>query len=104
MTWIKINKNILDKNVEYWFDATSILQEMIGSCVETAEVLVVEDSVTEEAMDNLDIACRTARTLINEYNKTGALQFNCMTLRIKFAGGDTVSFKNNEFGSISRAL
>lgn len=104
MMEIKINKTILDKNVEYWFDVTNILQEMIGSCIEKAEILVVEDSVNEEAMDNLDIACRTARTLINEYDKTGVLQFNCMTLKIKFTEGDTVSFKNNEFGSISRVL
>ena len=101
---IKINKVISKDGVEYWFDTTDILQSMIGSCIEKSEILVVEDNVNENAAENLDIACRTARTLIREYEKTNALQFNCMTLKIKFFEGDTISFKNNEFGSVSRAF
>lgn len=104
MMEIKINKVIGDKNVEYWFDVTNILQSMIGDCIQKAEILVVEDSEREEALDNLDIACRTANTLIKEFKETGVLQFNCMTLRITFKEGQTVSFSNQTFGSVSKGL
>ena len=104
MTGIKINKVLFENKVEYWFDTTDILQSMIGDCIQKAEILVVEDSEREEALDNLDIACRTANTLIKEFKETGVLQFNCMTLRITFKEGQTVSFTNQTFGSISKGL
>jgi len=102
MTGININKVISKKNVEYWFNVTDILQSMIGECIEKAEILVVEDTANEDAKDNLEIACRTANTILRDYNKYGILQFNCMTLRIKFKEGDTLCFNNSQFGTISK--
>ena len=101
-TGININKVIFKENVEYWFNVTNILQSMIGECIEKAEILVVEDTIKEEAKDNLEIACRTANTILRDYDKYGILQFNCMTLRIKFEGGDTLCFNNSQFGTISK--